>query len=65
MALKLLYQLDGHEERVWCVDWSPSSQLFASCGGDKTIRIWGKSSNELEWEAKAVLEGLFFKNPLF
>jgi len=32
--------LQGHNERVWGIAWSPTGNLLASCSGDKTIRIW-------------------------
>ena len=43
--------LFGHEEesRVWHVSWSHNGQYIASCGEDKTIRIW--SSSVTNWNA--------------
>jgi len=46
--------LEGHEDRVWQVCWSPSGNLLASCGGDKTIRIW--QAGKPNWTCKATLE---------
>ncbi|RUS87269.1 hypothetical protein EGW08_004949 [Elysia chlorotica] len=52
-SLKEIQQLTGHTDQVWCVAWSPSGSLLASCGGDKTIRIWGKEGDS--WVCKSVL----------
>jgi transcription initiation factor TFIID subunit 5 len=30
----------GHEGPVWNVRWGPFGHYFASCGWDKTVRIW-------------------------
>lgn len=54
--------LVGHsEERVWHVDWSPSGLSIASCGTDKTIRIWSRAAPPHAhaadgWSCQAVLE---------
>lgn len=36
--------LEGHEERVWHASWSPDGAYIASCGEDRTIRVWSIAS---------------------
>lgn len=45
--------LQGHRGRVWNVAWHPQGNALASCGDDKTIRIWGRDGNK--WTNKAIL----------
>jgi len=53
MSIELLQTLDSHQERVWSLGWNPKGTLFASCGGDKLIKIWGKEGGE--WVCKSSL----------
>jgi len=41
-VLQCIATLSGHGDRVWDIKWNASGSLLASCGTDKTIRIWGK-----------------------
>ncbi|KAJ3193750.1 hypothetical protein HK101_004252 [Irineochytrium annulatum] len=40
MSSHLLAELTGHGEKVWHVSWHPTHLALASCGGDRSIRIW-------------------------
>jgi len=37
---KLLYRLEGHEQTILCVLFSPDSQQVVSASADGTVRIW-------------------------
>ncbi|KAL9689846.1 hypothetical protein QQ045_010237 [Rhodiola kirilowii] len=53
--LKELQKLEGHTDRVWSVTWSTvaASPSFASCSGDKTVRICQMDSNTGLFHCKA------------
>uniref|UniRef100_A0A9I9CWM7 Probable cytosolic iron-sulfur protein assembly protein CIAO1 homolog n=1 Tax=Cucumis melo TaxID=3656 RepID=A0A9I9CWM7_CUCME len=60
--LKETAKLEGHTDRVWSLAWNPATGVggiplvFASCSGDKTVRIWEESPSSGSWNCKAVLE---------
>jgi COMPASS component SWD3 len=48
-SFELLQRLEGHTDRVYCVNFHPSEPLLASCSADFTIKVWGpggKSGNK-------------------
>ncbi|XP_028040315.1 probable cytosolic iron-sulfur protein assembly protein Ciao1 isoform X1 [Bombyx mandarina] len=51
--LELIQNLAGHKGIVWNVSWHPLGKYFASCGEDKTIKLWSKSGQD--WAIKTVL----------
>lgn len=59
--LEEIQKLEGHTDRVWGIAWNPATGIagippvFASCSGDKTVRIWQQSPSA-GWVCKAVLE---------
>ena len=50
----LAQTLEGHEECVWHAAWSHDGQLLATCGGDRSIRVWSESGGS--WTCLALLE---------
>lgn len=58
MELKEIQRLEGHTDRVWSLDWNPATGhdgiplVFASCSGDKTVRIWEQNLSSGLWACK-------------
>ncbi|KAK8793404.1 hypothetical protein WA158_004763 [Blastocystis sp. Blastoise] len=42
VELELIDTLEGHNSEVWYASWCPTRDEIASCGSDRTIRIWKK-----------------------
>lgn len=53
--MKLQCELAGHENAVACVKFSESGTMLASCGADKSVRVWDIGSAKAE--AKMKFEG--------
>jgi WD40 repeat protein len=48
VELRETHRLTGHADRAWALAWNPNpvagaSPVLASCGGDKTVRIWKRA----------------------
>ena len=56
--LREIQKLEGHSDRVWSLAWNPATgvagvpYVFASCSGDKTVRIWEQSHSTGSWDCK-------------
>jgi len=37
---KMMFDLPGHSDEVYCLKWSPDGQKVASGSKDKMMRIW-------------------------
>ena len=63
---KMLRQFQGHESRVDGIAFSPDGKLLASCGWDKSVRLWnvndGKEAALLisEKDGKGIVEQVAF-----
>ncbi|PUZ68988.1 hypothetical protein GQ55_2G072600 [Panicum hallii var. hallii] len=58
LELREAHRLAGHADRVWALAWNPApgaGPVLASCGGDKTVRIW-KRAPDGAWHCSDVLE---------
>lgn len=51
--LELQQVLAGHRGRVWGAAWHTKNESLATCGEDKTIRIWAKDGQR--WVTKSIL----------
>jgi ribosome assembly protein 4 len=37
---KLMFDLPGHSDEIYTVDWSPDGNKVVSGGKDKLVKIW-------------------------
>lgn len=49
---------NGHTGEVHAVRWCPQGQLLASCGEDKTVKLWNLSSTEAIASANSHTKGI-------
>ncbi|EKX73203.1 WD domain, G-beta repeat containing protein [Theileria equi strain WA] len=40
MKVEHLLCVNGHNERIWCIAWSPTENIFATCSADRKVKIW-------------------------
>lgn len=46
----------GHTDRVWSISWHPTQPLFASCSGDKSVRLWKLDEGNGSWGCVSTLD---------
>ncbi|KAI4348966.1 hypothetical protein L6164_009625 [Bauhinia variegata] len=55
LELREVQRLEGHTDRVWSLAWNPATGhtgiplSFASCSGDKTVRVWEQNLSSGLW----------------
>ena len=50
---EVIYQLEGHSDRISCVAFNPNEDILATASRDLSIRIWDMQTGSSKW----VLEG--------
>ncbi|UKJ88646.2 hypothetical protein MACJ_001890 [Theileria orientalis] len=46
MEIKHLLCINGHNDRIWSVSWSPTEDLFATSSSDFKVKIWRLKKTE-------------------
>ncbi len=49
---RVIFVLDGHNEAVHCMAFSPNGALLASGGDDKVVKLWSPLTGRLQGELK-------------
>jgi WD40 repeat protein len=57
----LLSDIQAHETRVWNISWSKDGKLIASCGEDRSIKIWNQRQSTGEWLCRQTIDGVHDK----
>lgn len=50
IKMSLIETIEAHQDRVWCCSWNPIKPILATTSGDKTIKLWAKSSIDHKWK---------------
>jgi WD40 repeat protein len=55
MRLSLLHKLeDAHDDSVWTVSWTPSSNIIVTGSVDESVKLWQQSGDTLQYMHKLV-----------
>ncbi|KAI0071536.1 WD40 repeat-like protein, partial [Panus rudis PR-1116 ss-1] len=50
-SIKLVAELEGHDDRAWHIAWNPKRPILASCSADKTVRMYNYRNNSSDSES--------------